>query len=76
MGLHDVREQMAVIPQDSFIISGSLRFNVDPFGRFSDDEVLHVLDQIRFAETLLCDKPQSRKNSIVSAARAASFARL
>ena len=55
MGLHDVRTRMAVIPQDSFVFSGSLAANLDPLGNSSREEILKTLNQVRFIETLPSD---------------------
>ena len=43
---------MAVIPQDSFVFSGSLRFNIDPFQEFEDLQIQQILSTVRFFETL------------------------
>eukprot|EP00913_Durusdinium_trenchii_P025289 g23740.t1 len=38
IGLHDLREKVAMIPQDPAILTGSVRFNLDPFGDKTDQE--------------------------------------
>ncbi|KAF9964442.1 Canalicular multispecific organic anion transporter 1, partial [Actinomortierella ambigua] len=35
---------MAIIPQDPTLFEGSLRFNLDPLSRFSDQELWQVLE--------------------------------
>jgi len=45
IGLHDLREKVAMIPQDPAILTGSVRFNLDPFGRKSDEELWEVLEK-------------------------------
>jgi len=40
LGLHTLRGNLAIIPQDPVIFSGSLRKNLDPFGSISSDKVL------------------------------------
>lgn len=40
MNLHDLRTNVTIIPQDPILLSGSLRFNLDPFGEH-DDAVLN-----------------------------------
>ncbi|EQC33914.1 hypothetical protein SDRG_08594 [Saprolegnia diclina VS20] len=37
LGLHELRGKIAIIPQDPVLFSGSIRSNLDPFGRFDDD---------------------------------------
>lgn len=40
VNLHALRSQVTIIPQDPILLSGSLRFNLDPFGDH-DDAVLN-----------------------------------
>ena len=46
LGLHDLRKQISVIPQSSFLFNSSIRDNLDPFRQYSNDEVLDALDQV------------------------------
>ncbi|GMF24437.1 unnamed protein product [Phytophthora lilii] len=39
IGLHDLRANIAIIPQDPVLFSGSVRSNLDPFDQFSDDQI-------------------------------------
>ncbi|GAM38880.1 vacuolar glutathione S-conjugate transporter [Talaromyces pinophilus] len=50
-----VREKLNVMPQDAMILSGSVRFNIDPSGKKSDEEILSTL-----AEVGLLDLIESR----------------
>ncbi|KAK9365725.1 P-loop containing nucleoside triphosphate hydrolase protein [Lipomyces kononenkoae] len=44
IGLRDLRQRLAIIPQDSQAVEGSVRENLDPGSRFSDDQLWHALE--------------------------------
>lgn len=43
VGLHHVRRAITLIPQDPFLMQGTLKSNIDPWGKYSDDEIITVL---------------------------------
>jgi ABC-type multidrug transport system fused ATPase/permease subunit len=43
MGLHMLRKNIAYIPQTPFLMQGTVRENLDPFEKFSDDEIWFTL---------------------------------
>uniref|UniRef100_A0A8D3BNZ2 ATP-binding cassette, sub-family C (CFTR/MRP), member 10 n=1 Tax=Scophthalmus maximus TaxID=52904 RepID=A0A8D3BNZ2_SCOMX len=45
VGLGQLRSRLAIIPQDPFLFSGTIRENLDPCGRQPDEQLLDVLDQ-------------------------------
>ncbi|XP_028265886.1 multidrug resistance-associated protein 7 isoform X1 [Parambassis ranga] len=45
VGLAQLRLRMAIIPQDPFLFSGTIRENLDPCGRHPDQHLLDVLEQ-------------------------------
>jgi len=50
VGLHALRHNISIIPQDPTLFSGTLRSNLDPFGAFSDDALMRALDQCSLLE--------------------------
>ncbi|OWT36272.1 ATP-binding cassette transporter [Cryptococcus neoformans] len=45
INLHALRSNVTIIPQDPILLSGSLRFNLDPFGEHDDYELNDALQQ-------------------------------
>lgn len=43
LGLHTLRSRLTIIPQDPVLFSGSLRLNLDPFNKRSDDDIWRAL---------------------------------
>lgn len=46
MSLQRLRSMISVIPQQSCLFSGTLRRNLDPFGEFSDEDIIKALNTV------------------------------
>lgn len=44
--LEVLRSRITIIPQDPVLFHGSIRKNLDPYGRTSDEELLRILEQV------------------------------
>jgi ABC-type multidrug transport system fused ATPase/permease subunit len=52
LGLQQLRRAVAMVLQDPVLFAGTIRYNIDPAGRFSDAELLEVLRQTTLGPTL------------------------
>merc|ERR1711988_695444 len=52
IGLHRLRSVLSIIPQDPVMFSSTIRFNLDPFGKCSDDELWAVLEKVQLTAAI------------------------
>ncbi len=47
LGLHVLRSSISIIPQEPTLFIGSIRYNLDPFGEHTDEDLWRVLDLVK-----------------------------
>ena len=62
IGLHLARRATVIIPQDPFLMQGTLKFNIDPFDEFTQLEILECLKRVKLDELLVQDSPKNKNN--------------
>ncbi|XP_018375250.1 PREDICTED: probable multidrug resistance-associated protein lethal(2)03659 [Trachymyrmex cornetzi] len=50
IGLHDLRSKISIIPPEPFLLSGSLRWNLDPFDSYMDEPLWRALEEVELKE--------------------------
>ncbi|XP_033225031.1 probable multidrug resistance-associated protein lethal(2)03659 isoform X2 [Belonocnema kinseyi] len=53
LGLHDVRSNISIIPQEPLLFAGSLRRNLDPFDNYSDDDLWQALAEVELKNFIM-----------------------
>ncbi|OQS02506.1 ABC transporter-MRP [Thraustotheca clavata] len=59
VGLKNLRQSIAIIPQNPVLFKGTLRNYLDPFDQFTDDELWRVLHKVNLVERVEKDGLQS-----------------
>jgi len=61
IGLDLLRKNLTIIPQDPCLMEGSLKYNIDPFNKAKNDEIISILKKIGFEYTETDDHILNRK---------------
>ncbi|XP_074034753.1 ATP-binding cassette sub-family C member 4 isoform X2 [Leptinotarsa decemlineata] len=52
IGLTDLRKRISIIPQEPVLFSATLRYNLDPFEEYEDDQLWKALDEVKLKDTV------------------------
>lgn len=61
LGLHDLRKKLTIIPQEPYLLEGTLRFNVDPTNLHSDFDIVQALKECQLWDTLTDESIRAQK---------------
>ncbi|XP_056602458.1 ATP-binding cassette sub-family C member 12 [Triplophysa dalaica] len=64
LGLKDLRSKLSVIPQDPVLFIGTVRYNLDPFNNYKDEELWQALEKTYMKDTI-AKLPEKLESTVV-----------
>ncbi|KAF5297469.1 hypothetical protein FQR65_LT10005 [Abscondita terminalis] len=50
--LHILRKRISIVTQESFVFSNTIRYNLDPFGEYPDEDLWNALQEVQLKECI------------------------
>jgi ABC-type multidrug transport system fused ATPase/permease subunit len=66
LGVHTLRKALSMIPQEPIVMSGSVRYNLDPFSKHTDAELSRVLKVVGLQSYVTLDTPAGGSDAALS----------
>lgn len=66
LSLSDLRSRINVIPQEPFLLPGSVRFNIDPFEQASDESIIAALHRLKLWDRVESEDGLDGQTSLAS----------
>ncbi|KAL6978397.1 Multidrug resistance-associated protein 4 [Sarracenia purpurea var. burkii] len=64
LGLHDLRSRFGIIPQEPVLFEGTVRSNIDPIGKYSDEKIWQSLERCQLKD-VVATKPGKLDSLVV-----------
>jgi ABC-type multidrug transport system fused ATPase/permease subunit len=64
IGLDTLRSRITIIPQEPILMSGTVRYNLDPFGEYSEEILLESLKRVGLKKVALTDMIEAKGSNL------------